>query len=116
MTLIKHWRSPSVLLSQSHPFSVFSPTRHLDLSNNSLTALSRETLATAPQLETLVLQTNPWSCDCRMNWFLGWSQAHPGDWDIPPPPKFRLRHVQLFYSHFLCVPDNLILSEMQISD
>lgn len=57
----------------------FPSCRHLDLSNNSLTTLPRETLATAPLLETLVLQENPWSCDCRMNWFLIWSLAHPGD-------------------------------------
>lgn len=61
-------------------FTVFPSCRHLDLSNNSLTTLPRKTLQTAPLLESLVLQANPWSCDCRMNWFLPWSLAHPGDY------------------------------------
>ncbi|KAM9805134.1 matrix-remodeling-associated protein 5-like [Neosynchiropus ocellatus] len=73
-------------LHQLHPHALctlsllntyyFSTLRHLDLSNNSLATLSRATLQTAPLLETLVLQANPWSCDCRMNWFLSWSSAH----------------------------------------
>ncbi|CAJ1079206.1 matrix-remodeling-associated protein 5-like [Xyrichtys novacula] len=75
-------------LHQLHPHTLctlsllntyyFSTLRHLDLSNNSLTSLPSETITTAPLLETLVLQANPWSCDCRMNWFLTWSLAHPG--------------------------------------
>lgn len=81
---------PTILLVQarcsfSHscykclPSFAFSLFRHLDLSNNSLTTLPRNTLATAPLLETLALQDNPWSCDCRMNWFLTWILVHPGD-------------------------------------
>ncbi|KAK5861256.1 hypothetical protein PBY51_022667 [Eleginops maclovinus] len=65
----------------------FSTLRHLDLSNNSLTTLPKDTLATAPLLETLVLQANPWSCDCRMNWFLTWSLAHPGLMKCPSGPQ-----------------------------
>ncbi|KAK2839679.1 hypothetical protein Q5P01_013419 [Channa striata] len=75
-------------LHQLHPHTLctlsllntyyFSTLRHLDLSNNSLTTLSKDTLVKAPLLETLVLHMNPWSCDCRMNWFLTWSLAHPG--------------------------------------
>ncbi|XP_029386528.1 matrix-remodeling-associated protein 5-like [Echeneis naucrates] len=75
-------------LHQLHPHTLctlsllntyyFSTLRHLDLSNNSLTTLPKDILATAPLLETLVLQANPWSCDCRMSWFLSWSLAHPG--------------------------------------
>ncbi|KAG7227465.1 hypothetical protein INR49_005279 [Caranx melampygus] len=75
-------------LHQLHPHALctlsllntyyFSTLRHLDLSNNSLTTLPKEMLATAPLLETLVLQANPWSCDCRMSWFLAWSLSHPG--------------------------------------
>ncbi|TDH06952.1 hypothetical protein EPR50_G00119240 [Perca flavescens] len=75
-------------LHQLHPHTLctlsllntyyFSTLRHLDLSNNSITTLPKETFATAPLLETLMLQANPWSCDCRMNWFLTWSLAHPG--------------------------------------
>ncbi|XP_071319070.1 matrix-remodeling-associated protein 5-like [Trachinotus anak] len=84
-------------LHQLHPHSLctlsllntyyFSTLRHLDLSNNSLTTLPKDTLATAPLLETLVLQANPWSCDCRMNWFLAWSLAHPGLMKCPSGPQ-----------------------------
>ncbi|KAM3607585.1 uncharacterized protein V6R79_010332 [Siganus canaliculatus] len=83
-------------LHQLHPHTLctlsllntyyFSTLRHLDLSNNSLTTLPRETLVTTPLLETLVLQPNPWSCDCRMNWFLSWSLAHPGLMKCPGSP------------------------------
>ncbi|KAM7407597.1 hypothetical protein PAMA_003358 [Pampus argenteus] len=75
-------------LHQLHPHTLctlsllntyyFSTLRHLDLSNNSLTTLPREVLQTAPLLETLGLQANLWSCDCRMNWVLPWSLAHAG--------------------------------------
>ncbi|KAM9851196.1 matrix-remodeling-associated protein 5-like [Aulostomus maculatus] len=64
----------------------FSTLRHLDLSNNSLTTLPSETLQTAPLLETLVLQANPWSCDCRMNWFLTWSRVRPDIMKCPTSP------------------------------
>ncbi|XP_030613191.1 immunoglobulin superfamily member 10-like [Archocentrus centrarchus] len=84
-------------LHQLHPHTLctlsllntyyFSTLRHLDLSNNSLTTLPKETLATAPLLETLVLQANPWSCDCRMNWFLTWTLAHPGLMKCPGSPQ-----------------------------
>ncbi|XP_074551267.1 matrix-remodeling-associated protein 5-like [Halichoeres trimaculatus] len=84
-------------LHQLHPHTLctlsllntyyFSTLRHLDLSNNSLTTLPSETITTAPLLETLVLQANPWSCDCRMNWFLSWSLAHPGLMKCPGEPQ-----------------------------
>ncbi|XP_070694696.1 matrix-remodeling-associated protein 5-like [Pempheris klunzingeri] len=83
-------------LHQLHPHTLctlsllntyyFSTLRHVDLSNNSLTTLPRETLETAPLLETLVLQANLWSCDCRMTWFLSWSLAHPGLMKCPSGP------------------------------
>uniref|UniRef100_A0A3B4ZEQ8 Immunoglobulin superfamily member 10-like n=1 Tax=Stegastes partitus TaxID=144197 RepID=A0A3B4ZEQ8_9TELE len=66
---------------------VFPSFRHLDLSNNSITTLPEDTLVTAPLLETLVLQANPWSCDCRMNWLLTWSLAHPGLMKCPGGPQ-----------------------------
>ncbi|XP_056144873.1 matrix-remodeling-associated protein 5-like [Lampris incognitus] len=75
-------------LHQLHPHTLctlsllntyyYSTLRHLDLSNNSLTVLPRDAIVTAPLLESLALQANPWSCDCRMKWFLSWSLAHPG--------------------------------------
>ncbi|KAM4609471.1 matrix-remodeling-associated protein 5-like [Polymixia lowei] len=84
-------------LHQLHPHSLctmsllntyyYSTLRHLDLSNNSLTTLPRETLVTAPLLETLILQANPWSCDCRMSWFLSWSLTHPGLMKCPRGPQ-----------------------------
>lgn len=82
--------------------------RHLDLSNNSLTTLPKDSLATAPLLETLILHSNPWSCDCRLNWFLPWSLAHPGDSHAWRILNFSLishnnMHVCLiFYVHFSC--------------
>lgn len=75
----------SSVSSFSFPYSsqsLFPSCRHLDLSNNSLNTLPRETLQTAPLLESLVLQANPWRCDCSMNWFLHWIQAHPGDYHV----------------------------------
>ncbi|KAL3970085.1 homeobox protein aristaless-like 3 [Sarotherodon galilaeus] len=87
-------------LHQLHPHTLctlsllntyyFSTLRHLDLSNNSLTTLPKEALATAPLLETLMLQANPWSCDCRMNWFLSWTLAHPGLMKCPGGPQCPL--------------------------
>ncbi|XP_047457964.1 matrix-remodeling-associated protein 5-like [Mugil cephalus] len=84
-------------LHQLHPHTLctlsllntyyFSTLRHLDLSNNSLATLPKDTLATAPLLETLVLHANPWSCDCRMNWFLSWTLAHPGLMKCPGGPQ-----------------------------
>ncbi|XP_033181695.1 matrix-remodeling-associated protein 5-like isoform X2 [Mastacembelus armatus] len=84
-------------LHQLHPHTLctlsllntycFSTLRHLDLSNNSLTTLPKDILVKAPLLETLVLQANPWSCDCRMNWFLRWSLAHPGLMKCPGGPQ-----------------------------
>lgn len=102
--------SPILILS----LLCFPSRRHLDLSNNSLTTLPRETLSTAPLLESLVLQANPWSCDCRMNWFLTWSLAHPGDWNIICFHMFCLPHAHVFHgSHLLCVWDSLSQSERQ---
>lgn len=91
MTLIQPLCSPSPSLSRSFLCSLFSSFRHLDLSNNSITTLPKDTLMTAPLLETLVLQDNPWSCDCRMSWFLTWSLSHPGDYHA------LVSHIQPFY-------------------
>ncbi|KAL0963668.1 hypothetical protein UPYG_G00309330 [Umbra pygmaea] len=63
----------------------YSTLRHLDLSNNSLSALPRDTLRNTPFLETLALQTNPWDCDCSMAWLHAWSISHPGLLKCPGP-------------------------------
>ncbi|KAM6955334.1 matrix-remodeling-associated protein 5-like [Lycodopsis pacificus] len=97
LTSLRLLRLQGNRLHQLHPHTLctlsllntyyFSTLRHLDLSNNSLTTLPRETLATAPMLETLALQANPWSCDCRMTWFLTWSLSHPGLLKCPSGPQ-----------------------------
>ncbi|KAM9485466.1 matrix-remodeling-associated protein 5-like [Salvelinus alpinus] len=63
----------------------YSTLRHLDVSNNSLTILPRDTLRTAPLLESLALQANPWTCDCSMAWMQAWSISHPGVLKCPGP-------------------------------
>nr|XP_020463355.1 matrix-remodeling-associated protein 5-like isoform X2 [Monopterus albus] len=108
-------------LHQLHPHALctlsllntyyFSTLRHLDLSNNSLTTLPKDTLVKAPLLETLVLHDNPWSCDCRMNWFLTWSLAHSGLMKCPSGPQCPTcaspsslqRQGLLDQTHLLCI-------------
>ncbi|XP_054471772.1 matrix-remodeling-associated protein 5-like [Anoplopoma fimbria] len=97
LTSLRLLRLQGNRLHQLHPHTLctlsllntyyISTLRNLDLSNNSLTTLPREILATAPLLETVVLQANPWSCDCRMTWFLTWSLAHPGLMKCPSGPQ-----------------------------
>nr|XP_029507579.1 matrix-remodeling-associated protein 5-like [Oncorhynchus nerka] len=65
----------------------YSTLRHLDVSNNSLTILPRDTLRTAPLLESLALQANPWTCDCSMAWMQAWSISHPGAYDTTLTPN-----------------------------
>ncbi|KAJ8252876.1 hypothetical protein GJAV_G00206560 [Gymnothorax javanicus] len=75
-------------LQQLHPstFSTFSllqhfrmsTLKHLHLSDNSLTTLPAQMFKNMPQLESLFLYGNPWTCDCRMKWFLDWSSQSSG--------------------------------------
>ncbi|XP_051882108.1 matrix-remodeling-associated protein 5 [Pristis pectinata] len=52
----------------------FSSIKHLYLSDNSIRTLPREMLGQMLQLESIYLQDNPWSCDCRLQWLLDWGK------------------------------------------
>ncbi|XP_055965587.1 LOW QUALITY PROTEIN: matrix-remodeling-associated protein 5 [Sorex fumeus] len=76
------------LLRQLHPdtFATFSflghfplsTLRHLYLAENLLTGLPRAVLDGMPVLENLFLHSNPWACDCRLQWLLEWEAKAKG--------------------------------------
>jgi len=47
--------------------------QYIDLSGNNLTKLP-QSLSTLTHVQKLNLASNPWTCDCRMLWFLQWSK------------------------------------------
>lgn len=47
--------------------------QYIDLSGNNLTKLP-QSLSTLTHVQKLYLVSNPWTCDCRMLWFLHWSK------------------------------------------
>ena len=47
--------------------------QYIDLSGNNLTKLP-QSLSTLTHVQKLNLARNPWTCDCRMLWFLQWSK------------------------------------------
>lgn len=50
-----------------------SNLQHIDFSGNNLTKLP-QSLSTLTNVQKLNLGRNPWTCDCRMLWFLRWSK------------------------------------------
>ncbi|XP_068613407.1 immunoglobulin superfamily member 10-like [Brachionichthys hirsutus] len=66
-----------ITLRHSQVFKVSSVTS-IHLSDNILTTLPADIFSGCSQLENLFLHGNPWSCDCRMTWFSGWTQMNAG--------------------------------------
>uniref|UniRef100_A0A8C9L8K2 Immunoglobulin superfamily member 10 n=1 Tax=Pavo cristatus TaxID=9049 RepID=A0A8C9L8K2_PAVCR len=65
-----------VTLSYLQIFKV-SSIKHIHLSDNALTSLPREMLSYMPELESIYLHGNPWSCDCDLQWFAEWAKQRP---------------------------------------
>ncbi|XP_074859788.1 immunoglobulin superfamily member 10 isoform X2 [Carettochelys insculpta] len=75
------------ILKQLHPdtfttlcyIQIFktSSIKHIYLSDNFLTSLPQEMFSYLPELESIYLHGNPWSCDCDLQWFVDWAEQWP---------------------------------------
>ncbi|XP_035240144.1 immunoglobulin superfamily member 10 isoform X2 [Anguilla anguilla] len=66
-----------VTLRYSQIFKV-SSVKNIYLSDNALSSLPASIFSHCTQLENLYLHGNPWSCDCRMEWFVDWAEKNTG--------------------------------------
>ena len=54
----------------AYTFNMLSSLQILDIRNNSLTTLSENLLQNLTNLQTLMLNGNPWKCDCNLHWLV----------------------------------------------
>ncbi|KAI5930095.1 Immunoglobulin superfamily member 10 [Manis javanica] len=52
--------------------------KYLYLSDNFLSSLHQEMVSYMPNLESLYLHGNSWTCDCHLKWLSDWIQEKPG--------------------------------------